>query len=96
MDQDLVVRVQNGDQRAFETLATAGYPRLFRVAHGVLGDRDMAEDATQQALLAIGRKARVTSWSEASSACRWTGPQSARLRTGGYRGLAGFDPTLTL
>jgi RNA polymerase sigma-70 factor (ECF subfamily) len=58
MDQDLVARVQHGDQRAFEALATADYPRLFRVAHGVLGDRGLAEDATQQALLAIWRKAR--------------------------------------
>ncbi len=58
MDQDLVVRVQQGDQHAFETLATADYPRLFRVAHGVLGDRALAEDATQQALLDIWRKMR--------------------------------------
>ena len=53
-----MVRVQRGDQRAFEALATADYPRLFRVAHGVLGDRDVAEDATQQALLDIWRKSR--------------------------------------
>ena len=58
MDQDLVVRVQQGDQHAFERLATADYPRLFRVAHGVLGDRALAEDATQQALLDIWRKMR--------------------------------------
>jgi RNA polymerase sigma-70 factor (ECF subfamily) len=58
MDQDLVVRVQEGDQRAFEALATADYPRLFRVAHGVMGDRGLAEDVTQQALLEIWRKMR--------------------------------------
>ena len=51
MDQDLVVRVQNGDQRAFEALATADYPRLFAVAQGVLSDRGLAEDVTQEALL---------------------------------------------
>ena len=56
MDQDLVVRVQRGDQRAFERLATADYARLFRVAHGVMGDRESAEDVTQQALLDIWRK----------------------------------------
>jgi RNA polymerase sigma-70 factor (ECF subfamily) len=58
MDRDLVVRAQQGDQRAFEMLATADYPRLFRVAHGVLGDRALAEDATQQALIDIWRKVR--------------------------------------
>ena len=58
MDQNLVVRVQQGDQRAFEALATADYPRLFQIAHGVLGDRGLAEDVTQQALLDIWRKMR--------------------------------------
>jgi RNA polymerase sigma-70 factor (ECF subfamily) len=58
MDQDLVVRVQHGDRRAFEALATADYPRLFLVAHGVLGDPIQAEDATQLALLDIWRDIR--------------------------------------
>ena len=58
MDQDLVVRVQQGDQRAFEQLTLTDYPRLFRVAHGVLGDRHLAEDATQQAFLDIWRDIR--------------------------------------
>ncbi len=58
MDQDLVVRVQNGDQRAFEALAAADYPRLYRVAYGVMGDHPSAEDVTQQALLDIWRDIR--------------------------------------
>ncbi|HSM32770.1 MAG TPA: RNA polymerase sigma factor [Anaerolineae bacterium] len=58
MDQDLVVRVQAGDQRAFETLATADYARLQRLAYSVLADPASAEDATQQALLDIWRKVR--------------------------------------
>ena len=58
MDQDLVVRVQRGDRRAFEALATADYPRLFAVAHGVLGDRSLAEDVTQEALVDIWRDIR--------------------------------------
>jgi RNA polymerase sigma-70 factor (ECF subfamily) len=55
MDQDLVVRAQRGDQRAFETLTATHHPRLFRVAHGILGDPHLAEDATQQAFLDIWR-----------------------------------------
>ena len=58
MDQELVGRVQAGDQCAFEALATADYARLHRVAYSVLGDPDSAEDATQQALLDIWRKVR--------------------------------------
>ncbi len=55
MNEDLVVRVQRGDERAFESLTIADYPRLFRVANGVLGDYHLAEDATQQAFLDIWR-----------------------------------------
>jgi RNA polymerase sigma-70 factor (ECF subfamily) len=58
MDQDLVVRVRKGDQRAFEELTVADHPRLFRVAYGILRDRYLAEDATQQALLDIWRDIR--------------------------------------
>jgi RNA polymerase sigma-70 factor (ECF subfamily) len=58
MDHDLVVRVQRGDERAFERLATADYPRLHRVAYSVLGDPALAEDATQQAYLDIWRNVR--------------------------------------
>jgi RNA polymerase sigma-70 factor (ECF subfamily) len=58
MDQDLVVRVQQGDQRAFETLVMADHPRLYRAAYGILRDLQLAEDATQQALLDIWRDVR--------------------------------------
>ena len=57
-DQNLVVRVQQGDQRAFETLVVADHPRLFRAAYGILRDRQLAEDAIQQALLDIWRDIR--------------------------------------
>jgi RNA polymerase sigma-70 factor (ECF subfamily) len=56
MDQDLVVRVQQGDQRAFEALVVADHPRLYRAAYGILRDLQLAEDATQQALLDIWRE----------------------------------------
>lgn len=55
MDQELVTSAQRGDQRAFEALAVVDQPRLFKVAHGILRDRHLAEDATQQAFLDIWR-----------------------------------------
>ena len=58
MDQDLVVRAQHGDQRAFESLTVACHPRLFRLAQGILGNPHLAEDATQQACLDIWRDIR--------------------------------------
>lgn len=53
MDFDLVIRAQRGDGEAFASLAVACGDRLHAIAHRILRDVDLAEDATQQALLAI-------------------------------------------
>jgi len=70
MDSDLVVRAQRGDDQAFASLAVAVGDRLHAVAHRILRDADLAEDATQQALLTIWRDlpqlrdpARFDAWS---------------------------------
>jgi RNA polymerase sigma-70 factor (ECF subfamily) len=55
METDLVERAQDGDEQAFASLAVAIGNRLHAVAHRILRDVDLAEDATQQALLAIWR-----------------------------------------
>jgi RNA polymerase sigma-70 factor (ECF subfamily) len=53
MDADLVERAQRGDKLAYGLLAGAIADRFLAVARRILRDRDLAEDATQQALLAI-------------------------------------------
>jgi RNA polymerase sigma factor (sigma-70 family) len=53
MDTDLVVRAQRGDKGAYAVLATEIANRFLAVARRILRDIDLAEDATQQALLAI-------------------------------------------
>jgi len=53
MDTELVTAAQHGDEEAFASLAVAVGGRLHSVAHRILRDLDLAEDATQQALLAI-------------------------------------------
>ena len=58
MDTDLVVRAQQGDQSAFEALASQHYARLQKAAIGILRDPHVAEDATQQALLNIWQDLR--------------------------------------
>jgi RNA polymerase sigma-70 factor (ECF subfamily) len=70
MDTDLVIRAQRGDEEAFASLAVAAGDRLHAVAHRILRDVDLAEDATQQALLSIWRDlpqlrdpARFDAWS---------------------------------
>jgi RNA polymerase sigma-70 factor (ECF subfamily) len=55
MDVELVKRAQQGDEVAFASLAVAIGDRLHSIAVGVLRDVDLAEDATQQALLSIWR-----------------------------------------
>jgi RNA polymerase sigma-70 factor (ECF subfamily) len=70
MDTDLVVRAQRGDKGAYALLATETADRFLAVARRILRDIDLAEDATQQALLAIWRDlpqlrdpARFEAWS---------------------------------
>jgi RNA polymerase sigma-70 factor (ECF subfamily) len=55
MDAELVIRAQRGDEEAFASLAVAIGDRLHQVAQRILRDVDLAEDATQQALLTIWR-----------------------------------------
>jgi RNA polymerase sigma-70 factor (ECF subfamily) len=56
MDAELVVQAQHGDEGAFASLAVAVGDRLHAVAHRILRDIDLAEDATQQALLSIWKE----------------------------------------
>ena len=70
MDTDLVVRAQGGDQEAFADLAATIADRFLATSHRILSDIDLAEDATQQALLSIWQDlpqlrdpARFEAWS---------------------------------
>jgi RNA polymerase sigma-70 factor (ECF subfamily) len=55
MDRDLVELAQNGDKAAFTSLAAAMADRFLAASHRILRDVNLAEDATQQALLTIWR-----------------------------------------
>jgi RNA polymerase sigma-70 factor (ECF subfamily) len=70
VDAELIGRAQHGDEEAFASLAVAAGDRLHAVAQRILRDTDLAEDATQQALLTIWRDlpqlrdpARFDAWS---------------------------------
>jgi RNA polymerase sigma-70 factor (ECF subfamily) len=70
VDTELIGRAQHGDEEAFASLVVAAGDRLHAVAHRILRDIDLAEDATQQALLTIWRdlpqlrdRARFDAWS---------------------------------
>jgi RNA polymerase sigma-70 factor, ECF subfamily len=70
MDPTIVARAQRGDEEAFGLIVDSVGARLHAVAHRILRDTDLAEDATQQALLDIWRDlpdlrdpARFDAWS---------------------------------
>jgi RNA polymerase sigma-70 factor (ECF subfamily) len=70
MDTDLVIRAQHGDRSAFALLATEIADRYLAVARKILRDHDLADDATQQALVSIWQDlpqlrdpARFDAWS---------------------------------
>jgi RNA polymerase sigma-70 factor (ECF subfamily) len=72
VDTRLVIRARAGDEGAFAQLTGAVSGPLLRVAYGILRDRALAEDATQQALLNVWRKlprlrdpARFEAWAYA-------------------------------
>ena len=70
MDTDLVLQAQRGDKDAFAVLAAAIADRFLGAARRILRDVDLAQDATQQALLATWQDlpqlrdpARFEAWS---------------------------------
>jgi len=54
-DAELVAQWQAGDRRAFEALVRRHERRVFRLLYRMLGSREEAEDATQEAFLSLHR-----------------------------------------
>ncbi|MHC4099173.1 MAG: RNA polymerase sigma factor, partial [Planctomycetota bacterium] len=48
-DSTLVERACDGDTDSFTELCRRYYPAMVAVAHSIIGDRHLAEDAAQQA-----------------------------------------------
>lgn len=70
VDTELVKRAQHGDREAFGLIAADIATRFLAISRRILRDLDLAEDATQQALVAIWRDlpqlrdpARFDAWS---------------------------------
>jgi len=53
--RELVERARGGDRDAFATLAAGSIGRLFTIAQLMLRDRDLADDAVQEALVLAWR-----------------------------------------
>ena len=56
MDTELVRRAQDGDREAFAALVPPAVERLLGVAFQILGDSDLAEEATHIAVINAWRK----------------------------------------
>jgi len=56
--RDLVERARRGDREAFAQLAAASVGKLFNIAQLMLRDRDLADDAVQEALVLAWRDLR--------------------------------------
>ncbi|MHC4644852.1 MAG: RNA polymerase sigma factor [Planctomycetota bacterium] len=68
-DSALVEAALNGDTDSFTELCRRYYPAMVAIAHSILGDRHLAEDAAQQAfanavrkLPQLSRKNRFAQW----------------------------------
>ena len=55
MQAELVERARRGDREAFAVLAGGAVDRLYGIARLILRDAELAEDATQEALVAAWR-----------------------------------------
>lgn len=53
---ELLARTREGDSRAFTALVNAHQTRVFRWAFALTGDRDEAEDVTQETFVRVYRK----------------------------------------
>jgi RNA polymerase sigma-70 factor (ECF subfamily) len=51
VDRSLVLAARSGDEEAFASLARGSADRLFAIAHRILRDVDLADDAVQQTLI---------------------------------------------
>ena len=67
--EELIKAAQNGDADAFERLMNLYYAILFKMAFKYCGNKDMAEDITQEACIKLARninsfrfKSKFTSW----------------------------------
>jgi RNA polymerase sigma-70 factor (ECF subfamily) len=55
VDRSLVERARHGDRDAYERLARSSADRLYAIAYQITRDADHADDALQQALVAMWR-----------------------------------------
>jgi RNA polymerase sigma-70 factor (ECF subfamily) len=102
MQRDLADRARRGDHDAFSELAAGSIGRLYAVAYLILNDRDRANDAVQESLIAAWRDIRglrdpdrVDAWLHRLTvrACYRHAHRERRRSVVELRVLRAFEPT---
>lgn len=98
-DSALVEAAMRGDADSFTELCRRYWPAMVAIAHSILGDRHLAEDAAQQAfanavrkLPQLKRKRRFAAWLAAicrNAACDLAGDNTA---TDNFADITAADP----
>lgn len=73
-DEDLMVRIKDGDHQAFATLVRRYSTMFYACAFRVSGNKDEAEDAVQDAFLKLWKNPKI-----------WDGGRGAKFTTWFYR-----------
>ena len=101
MQRQFVERAQTGDHEAFSALATASFPRAYRVAKLILRDEDRTQDAVQEAMVAAWRDIRALREPDAWDAwlhrlvvraCYRSAGQTRRRSLVELHGTSGIEP----
>jgi RNA polymerase sigma-70 factor, ECF subfamily len=85
-ERSLVLRAQDGDTAAFESLVDLHQGRLFRIAYMVVGDRQDAEDVVQESLVLAWKRLHLLE--EPSAFRSWVSQICTRGATDVVRRLA--------
>jgi len=78
-DRDLIARVRDGDQGAFETLFTEHYAALCDFVRSLVGTPDVAEDVVQTAFLGIWSRRQTWNPSDGARAYLFTACRNGAL-----------------
>ena len=105
-DRELIARIRDGDQRAWDVLMDRHAPKAYQIAYGILGQHDDAEEVTQDALVRVCRAltrfrgdSEFSTWlyrivvNQARNKYRWNKRRGAQVNVSIDQEIPGNDGT---